>query len=167
MPTRRDFILESGGIEYHALRYQPDTQPEEPMTTQKAPELDIGAAGATSECISWDKRKLVFTCTFHCEGDDRVNPIIETALIQMIAARMRDGETEDFTATNGVRIRVSYPGEWDDSTMPPVPTGEDYVIEQIGPDGTAQSLSFRIVPPGHTLTVKHLGQIAPVEKKEA
>lgn len=33
MAERRDFILESGGLEFHAIRYQPTNEPDASMTS--------------------------------------------------------------------------------------------------------------------------------------
>jgi hypothetical protein len=52
MPTRRDLIIESGGLEFHVERYQPTNQTETTMNNDQTIEQEIIAKGKTAPRIT-------------------------------------------------------------------------------------------------------------------
>jgi hypothetical protein len=73
----------------------------------------IGPVGATGESIPFPRRKVVYTFSHDTIGDGIFVPMVQQAMAEFIAKdRERkwlvDPEIEDYTASNGVRVRVSY-----------------------------------------------------------
>lgn len=68
----------------------------------------IGPAGETQEVITYPRRKVVIVATNQGAGDARFWPMIVDAINECSVADPMGCE-EDFTATNGVRLRFSWP----------------------------------------------------------
>lgn len=72
-------------------------------------EVFIGRAGQTAETIEWPKRKAIYTFSHDVPGGEAFEPKVFAAMAEYIDAAKGAGTVEDFTASNGVRVRVSWP----------------------------------------------------------
>jgi hypothetical protein len=122
-------------------------------------DIEIGAIGQTDEVLPYPWRKVTYTFTIKELGDVPFVPKVHAAMIELISENRRSGEQDDFTASNGVRVRVSYP-DIDYSTMPEQEPSKDYVVDELDRDGqpvARRNLSFLTVPIGHTLVLTPIG----------
>lgn len=92
-------------VEVHSLSFVGETPAPQPP---EQPDSFIGPAGGNGEVVAWPQRKLVITATHETAGDNRFGGWALMAMREHAEADPLYGE-DDFTASNGVRLRFSYP----------------------------------------------------------
>lgn len=118
----------------------------------------IGPMGCIEDLIKHPQRKVTLTFTHLTLGDGSM----KEAMLRAMREYEFSGSTEDFTASNGVRIRASWP-----ETQPD--PDDDYPYQDYGamytrPDGT-QSFIFVATKPGTELVFKPVDRLAVDEEK--